>query len=554
MAQLIEVEGELIEFPDNMSEDDIRVALEQKETPEPPSGFVRGLVDPFIGSAQLIGKGLSALGVDYGKDITDYYSNVEKDYQKERALSGEEGFDWGRLGGNILNPLNIAIGGSSAAINAPRYAQAIVAGAGAGAVSPTSSDDFAKEKATQVATGAVLGPVGEKVASGVGRVMSPLISKSEQTMRDLGVQLTPGESLGGRFKTMEEFAQNLPLIGSSIQNARQKSLYDFNKGIINKPLAKLDGIDPSVSTKLPDDVIGRDAVDFTAEQIDKAYTTVLSNPSFGLAVNAPVKNNIRGAAYSTRLSPNLRQELDGELNTWIFSRLPNNAKADGQSYKGIESDLRKRAFSLMNSQTDMDRSKGEALYEAYKAMRKEVYQQNPQSAKTLRKVDSAYSELSIIDTASANLNSKNGVFTPNAYQSAVKQNDKTRGKKLFSRGRATGSREADSAIEILGDESNDVIQGRLALQIGNLTGVVAGLSDPVSAGTVAATLYGAYSPLGRKAIDTIIAKRPDFLKNLGEIIKNKTVHGGAVTSQEILEAYNKSEEVQPMEIEIVGGN
>lgn len=554
MTQLIEVDGELIEFPDNMSEDEIRKALQQKDAPETPSGFVRGLVDPFIGSAQIIGKGLSALGVDYGKDITDYYSNVEKDYQKQRALSGDQGFDWGRLGGNILNPLNIAIGGSSAAINAPRYAQAIVAGAGAGAVSPTSSDDFAKEKATQVATGAVLGPVGEKVASGVGRAMSPLISKSEQTMRDLGVQLTPGESLGGRFKTMEEFAQNLPLIGSSIQNARQKSLYDFNKGIINKPLAKLDGIDPSVSTKLPDDVIGRDAVDFTAEQIDKAYNTVLSNPSFGLAVNAPVKNNIRGAAYSTRLSPNLRQELDGELNTWIFSRLPNNAKADGQTYKGIESDLRKRAFNLMNSQTDMDRSKGEALYEAYKAMRKEVYQQNPQSAKTLRKVDSAYSELSIIDTASANLNSKNGVFTPNAYQSAVKQNDKTRGKKLFSRGRATGSREADSAIEILGDESNDVIQGRLALQIGNITGGVAVLSDPVSAGTLGATLYGAYSPLGRKAIDSIIAKRPDFIKNLGEIIKNKTVQGGAVTSQEILEAYNKSEEVQPMEIEIVGGN
>lgn len=552
---LIEVNGEVIEFPDNMSDDEIRQAIEgaPKEGPSTVARVLKGISDPFVGGAQLIGKGLSSLGVDYGKEVTDYYTKAEQEYEKARREGGQTGFDWARLGGGLISPANLALGGVASGLNIPRYAQAALAGGAAGAISPTTTEDFTKEKATQVITGAAMGPVGEKAAAGVGRVLSPLVSKSEQTMRDLGVKLTPGESLGGRFKTMEEFAQNLPLVGASIQNARQKSLYDFNKGIINKPLLKLKDIDQSISTQLPDDVIGRDAVDFTAEQINKAYDTILSNPSFGLAVNAPTKNSIRAAAYSTPVSKKGVKDIDDELNTWIFNRLPNNAKADGVTYKGIESDLRKRAFNLMNSQTDLDRTKGEALFEAYKAMRKEVYQQNPQAAKNLRKVDSAYSELSIIDTAAANLNSKNGVFTPNAYQSAVKQNDKTRGKKLFSRGRATGSREADSAIEILGDESNDVIQGRLALQLGSMTGGAALLADPTSTAAIGTALYGAYSPLGRKAIDILIAKRPNFMVNLGDVIKKKSVQGGAISAQEIVEAYNKAEEVPPMEIEITGG-
>ena len=36
------------------------------------------------------------------------------------------------------------------------------------------------------------------------------------------------------LNALEEFAQNLPIVGTAIQNQREKTLFDFNKAIINK--------------------------------------------------------------------------------------------------------------------------------------------------------------------------------------------------------------------------------------------------------------------------------------------------------------------------------
>jgi outer membrane protein OmpA-like peptidoglycan-associated protein len=101
-------------------------------------------------------------------------------------------------------------------------------------------------------------------------------------MRDLGITPTTGQTLGGQFKTLEEFAENIPLIGQSIQNAKQRVLFDFNKSTINKALAKAS--DPTKQDKLSllADVIGRDAIEYASKTVSDKYNDVLSKISFDL--------------------------------------------------------------------------------------------------------------------------------------------------------------------------------------------------------------------------------------------------------------------------------
>jgi hypothetical protein len=171
----------------------------------------------------------------------------------------------------------------------------------------TGEGTFGGQKTEQVVQGAVAGPIGEKVVAGAGRVLNPLVSKAEATMRELGVVPTTGQTLGGGAKTLEEFAQNLPLVGGFISDARQRVLFNFNKANINKALGK-------VGEKLPDEVIGRDAIAYASDQVSKQYDDVLSKMSFDL--NFPTTSNILASlGKRTNLSATNGKRLRRRLTT-----------------------------------------------------------------------------------------------------------------------------------------------------------------------------------------------------------------------------------------------
>ncbi len=64
-------------------------------------GFIRGSVyDPAAAVAQIAG----------GQGARERVANIEAAYQEMRQQRGDEGFEFARLGGNILSPVNIAAG------------------------------------------------------------------------------------------------------------------------------------------------------------------------------------------------------------------------------------------------------------------------------------------------------------------------------------------------------------------------------------------------------------------------------------------------------------
>jgi len=516
--------------------------VQQQSVSAPSSGLLMGIKDPISGAAQLLPKGLEFISSAGGlapNPVSQFFGSEaervramnaaeEAAYQQQRQSQGETGFDISRTVGNVVSPANIVAGARAAqgarALGAGIGTQVAVSGATQGAMQPVNEPTgFAEEKATQIGLGAVAGKVGEAAVSATGKVLNPLTSKAEQTMRDLGITPTPGQTLGGVYKKAEDFAQNLPLIGGQIRNAREKVLFDFNKGVINKALDK-------VGDKLPENVVGRDAVAYAAEQVSKKYDEVLGKMNFNLdfkttsgILDALNKANLPSAAQ--------REEATSVLNNVALNKFSGKTLT-GAEYKSIESDLAKEVVKYKNSQSASDRNIGDALDGVLKNFKTELYQQNQRYTPQLRRVDSSYGDLKVMEKAAANTGAENGVFTPKQYSLAVKQSDITRQKSAFAKGTARGQELSEAALKTIGQDANSTLEGRLA--IGSLGGIAA-LSKPIVSIPAIAGASALYSPMGIRAADVALRQRPELVRGMGQTISEYSgLLGGGITPQGLL--------------------
>lgn len=502
------------------------------------SSFLMGVKDPISGGAQLLPRGLefltSAGGLApnvvsqfFGSEaqrVDEMVRREQEAYRQQRKATGEEGFDVGRLAGNIINPASL-VGGPGTV----PFTRAVTSGMIAGSLQPVEvpkEGTFAQEKAKQVTGGGVGGLVGTAAVKGAGAVLNPLTTKAEQTMRELGVQLTPGQMLGGQAKDIESFAANLPLVGSNIANAKERALFSFNKGVINKTLNK-------IGQSLPEDVVGRDAVAYVQDTVNSAYDDVLSRIKYKLDFQT-----YSGMLKTTKLPPSSldRVRVKDELNTRVFSRFTQNQPIDGDIYKTIESDLTQRIVQL-NRGTVGDQDVAEALRESLKALREGMQKQNPKEAPQLRRINSVYRDLTIMENAAAKTGTQNGVFTPKQYQAAVKEGDVTKRKRQFAAGRARGQDISEAAVDILEGSPSYNLEGRLTY---NIMGGAGLLSNAAVAAPLAITAPVLYSETGLKAMQTLMRNRPEIARKVGERLTRQATREGSITGANVLEAYNQA--------------
>ena len=499
-----------------------------------PSGFVQGLLDPFRGGAQSVSELLGAAGIPYfqreAQRMQESINADEAAYRAQRQLAGEEGFDTARLMGNIVNPANL-LALPARGVNAARAM--LQTGAVGGLMQPVVSEPdatFGEQKARQVA-GATIGSVaGSAAAKLAGQTLNPLVSKAEQTMRDIGVQLTPGQMMGGQAKAFEEFAANMPLIGSYIADAKEKAIFSFNKGVINKALGR-------VNEKLPEDVIGRDAVQYANDVIDKKYDEVLSKMSFKL--DFPTYTNI-SKAIQVPPSAAQRQTVKEIIDKVVYSKLPKRGEIDGAAYKAIESDLRKEAVAYANSATASEKKIGEALFDALDQLKASIAKQNPKATPELRRVDAAFGDVAVMKQAAANTNALNGVFTPKQFATAVRQRDQTRNKTAFAAGTARSQNISDAAVQVLEKEAQSTLEGRLAMQA---TGAWSLLQNPATGAAIALTAPVMYSESGLKVMNTLLRSRPEIARKIGDNLTKRATREGSITAQQVLEEYNRQTQV-----------
>lgn len=320
---------------------------------------------------------------------------------------------------------------------------AALSGAVAGGLQPTQpGQNFLSEKAKGVAGGAAGGAgagAGGRMASSA---IAPILRPDAAALASRGVQMTPGQMMGGAAKRAEDALASVPIVGSFIGGAQRRSVESFNRAVID------DALTP-IGERLPRGVeMGHDAVAAAHDIISDAYNDVLPRLTFRRDAQFDADlGNLQTMAAT--LPPDQAAQFEAILHNNLFSRLQPTGTMLGTNLKIVESDLGRFASQYRSSAVASERQLGDAVREAQNVVRQTLERQNPAEAPRLQAINSAFSRLVRVESAAGNRPVSGGVFTPGDLLSSIKKNDTSSRKSATATGRALGQDFATSAQNVL---------------------------------------------------------------------------------------------------------
>lgn len=508
----------------------------------PAQRFVAGAInEPLMAVGQMAIDPIANL-LGYGKPVTEYAQKIAALEEQGRAARGDTGLDLYKTAGAIVSPATFIPAAKAAQVAGTGIRGGILSGAATSALAaPTLNEDIAAGKAEQAGTGALIGGAFGKGTELLGRVVSPRITSEEKIIRDMGIQPTTGESLGGIFRKAEEFASRIPGLDILVKPAREESVKSFNTGLYNRVLGNLKGIVGKDEEKLASGVFGTDAVSAMDETISKAYDTIL--PKMGYRLNTNVYNDINGVVSG--LNDDQQKVVSKFLQDRFGDKLKKgNGALTGDDIKLFESDIRKKINNYSGTgKSGADIEIGEALKEIRNIFRDDLYAQNPNFVPSLRKVDRAYAEAEVLrDAVNRSATDRGGIFNPHDLGMAVKSTAGSAGAKTFSRGEALLQEESKAATSVLGGAD------RGTSAVGALGAGYAAAGNLPAAVISAGGLGVLYSKYGQKFVDTLMTKRPEMAQRIGNAIQSAGTITPAIAAQ--IDRISKEENITP---ESLGG-
>ena len=547
------------------------------------AGYGRGLRDPIDAGAQLLPRALSTLFSAGGllpNELSDFFRSEaervdalvkeeEERYQKER---GEKGFDTPRLVGNILNPANIAVGlrAAQGAKAVGKTGQAAISGGAVGALTPVTEEDFAEEKAKQIGIGAIGGVAGEKVIGAAGKVLAPA-KESIKKMRELGVKGTLGQKLGGMFKSVEEFAKFIPLVGGAIDERQAGQILNFNKGIIGNTIKNIDEAALNNYNKLDiTEQTGSKGIKYLKNFLKNSYDNIYNTGGLKLRFDNKIGNEILQKLDDLGIDSfdNIK-ELQKFIDKDVIERLNLSKSTEsiklkdgaeivfprqidtltGNQYKKIDRLLRTKIRNNLKEGGNNELANG---YLAIRdILKNNFYEQNKNvvyktidgttknAVENLKSIDEGYSKFVAMVHAAGDLKIKNSanVFTPETYRKGLRDTDLSRMKQGYLFDTRPGAKEAKEAVEMLGTDA-EFYRGRETLSRISRLGTVGGLG---AAGTDIATTGGIglvggrllYTEAGQELFDLLLMARPSISVKAGEAVQRIPTGVRAVTGAEL---------------------
>jgi hypothetical protein len=461
----------------------------QREATPLDERIATGFMDPIVGLAQLAEKTRipgairGALGIEGNMD--DYVRQREADYV------APQGVDWGRMGGNVANPINfvapeagvlakaIPVAGVAGRIAASPITRAAATGAAQSALAPVDPDkDFLTEKAKQMGVGGAVGGVASKV---LPRVLGGLVRPTDEAraLQRMGVDLTPGQAAGGMLNATEQKAMSIPIVGDFIAGGRRRALNDFQERALERATGTARGAGPKT-------------VDEANTAVSDLYQQVVPKlkPTGEAAVD--VLGAVAKAADNPELTDVNRKVLEG-IHTKLFGH-------DGERYMQLSGDQLKRLDTELGvkireygkSVLPSDHVLADEIGNVQQAMRQAWrYHLDPADAAKLDAANTAYRKMVPVNKAASESGGAEEKVFPMAMRRALARQQ---GKDV--------TRAADDALV---DPASKVLTGTVpdsgtAGRLGTPAAVLGGVSAPVASIVAALAAAGAYTRTGSNII------------------------------------------------------
>jgi hypothetical protein len=405
--------------------------------------FITGLQDPLIGGKQL---------------YTNLTGSPEEAQKVNTQVQAREADIQRRGGSGVVRGLGEATTGLPLMAAGPLGAIAggAVGGAMSGALQPVTSRDYWSQKTDDVLLGTAFGAGGGGAVKTLGTILSPTLAPEAKALIKSGVQLTPGQMMGGLGRRVEDAFKSLPILGSFIRGAEGRGIEGFNRGVLNQVLEP-------IGQKLdPGTVAGQAAIKETYQKLGDAYGQVL--PKIQLRLDHDLAQDIHDIRFSaTELPEAQRKQFDTILQNRLQPyfggpglQTPGPAplaSASGQNLKNTIGTLRSLSETYRASGDPAQRLLAARLDDVQQAMRRGMIRQNPAEADTLNKIDSGYAMFARARNASIRRANSEGVFTPSDLLQTIKTQDKTRGKRAFAHG--------DALLQLYATYGQKVLPGKI---------------------------------------------------------------------------------------------
>jgi hypothetical protein len=458
-------------------------------------GFVSGLMKPldntamaFSTAADHIGGlvGNPHAGQDFdrmfgGKTATELADQRAAYVQDQRAKGVAPG-GLGTFAGNMVGTIPAMIASKNP----------VVQGALSGAMLTDNRDVPGVLK--DAGLGAVTGAAGHVLMGAAGKALKGG-SKEVRKLLQEGVQLTPGQVLGGVAQRVEDKLTSVPWVGDVIAGKRAATIPQFNRAAANDVLS-------SVGKRVPDNVeAGHDAVKFAGDTLSAGYNKLLT--PLTVRLDKGFANHMASLAPDiASLAPADQAQVQAILKEQVARRL-GAGPVTGQALKDVESYLT-RTISKFYKNPDKAEI-ADVLSDVQHGFREMIARQNPQAAKDLAAHNLAWAKLMRLQSAAAS--AVDGVASPNQLKQSVVRGA---GQRFASRGEGLMQDLANAAAKVLPQRVGDSGTAGRALQMTIPGAVAAGVTAP---------LLPLYSRTGQKAIGALFGgARPSSAKQMADVL------------------------------------
>ena len=358
-------------------------------------------------------------------------------------------------------------------------------------------DEFAKEKAKSMAVGGLLPAVLTGGGALTTSAISPMISARAQNLMNQGIDLTPGQKLGGALKRLEDKLTSYPWVGGMIEKGRKEGIESFDKAAFKRILEPINGVVPKEA--------GREGMEVVENQVKHTYNELLPKLNFKATPEFNTKMaELRDMAQN--LPYDLGKTFNYDIDNIVAKRMSKNGTIDGIDFKKVEEDLSKTAKKyLAPNATASENSLGEAFKQALINLRTTLSESNPQYAKELSDVNKSFANLSVVRKAASMANTQD-MFTPSQLAAAVKASDTSAGKNRTAQGKALMQDLTDAGVSVLPSKVPD-------------SGTASRMNIGPTGWAIGVGAAPAYS-----ALNAAMFKRPEFMNKIAEALRGKSAY------------------------------
>jgi hypothetical protein len=357
--------------------------------------------------------------------------------------------------------------------------------------------EFGKEKSKNTAIGAAV-PLALTLGGGaVTNAIGPQILPKAQQLLNEGVDLTPGQKMGGALKRLEDKLTSYPFVGGMIEKSRQGGIESFDKAAFKRVLDPIGG-------KVPD-VAGREGMEIVENQVKHTYNELLpklafkATPEFNTQMSE-LRNMTQNLPYD------LGKTFNYDIDNIVAKRMSKNGTIDGIDFKKVEEDLSKKAKKYLSANaTASENELGGAYKQALVNLRTTLSENNPKYAKELSDVNKSFANLSVVRKAASMANTQD-VFTPSQLANAVKAADTSAGKNRTAQGKALMQDLTDAGVSVLPSKVPD--SGTASRMNVGPTGIAIGA--------------GSYIPYS--ILRGAMFERPEFMNKMADALRGKSAY------------------------------